>query len=395
MGFYKSLSNLTSSVVVIALLATAPADSMAFGAKKPTPAPAPTPPPAPAPSPTPPTPPAPSPHPEVDYFQQGRRIDGHFNRSELTRTRAPASHRTDSCQLQHVKDTFSESIGFGVDQAMRLRHQDLSYIATPTYDPYKIYVTNPTGVSFTSHPMCAVNEDLLRTILSTNTRAPRMPSATTINRLNEFVNRYNGLRNKVLQGDAEARVDLKEFWARFMGCLAYVESLGDADVPRSDNLARQYAPSDYTRPQGVNFYYDQGQPIASALNIGLFQFAPGSNGNIQSCIREWNKEFSNTCAVDRRASDAEMIRTLGSARQAFNGFCGTNMILNTFYTQVNTQTAYGTHPANVLSSGALKAAKDRCVSLHVRTGRAYNHFGPLHNSTGSNLEKLMKCSLSN
>jgi hypothetical protein len=166
--------------------------------------------------------------------------------------------------------------------------------------------------------------------------------------------------------------------------------LGDADVARSDNLARQYGPSDYERPRGINFYYDQGQPIESALNIGLFQFAPGSSGNIQGCIRKWNKKHS-ACQIPTKATNAEMIRILGSSRQAFNSFCGSNQILNTFYIQVNTKNSYRTDTTNILNNGSMKSAQDRCVSLHMRTGRSYNHFGPFHNSTGSNLSTLMSC----
>jgi hypothetical protein len=379
-------------ILLVGLLTSASFDVSAFGARKPTTPNNPSPKPNPKPDPN----PEPDPEPvlSADYFAQGRSTDAYYNRSELQKSRAPASHRTDSCKLKDSEDTFAEAVGFGIEQAFRLRDQDLSYIATPSYDPYKIYSTSPTPVSFASHPMCETSSDEFQVILSKNGTAAKMPSMSGMKNANEFAKKYNSLRSRVLAGDDNAEVELKHLWSRFMGCLAYVESLGDADAARSDNLARDYAPDDYTRPKGVNFYYDPGQPVESALNIGLFQFAPGSSGNIQSCIREWNEAFPS-CAVDRKASNDEMIRTLGSARQAFNAFCGTNMVLNTFYVQANTKSSYSTHPKNVLGSGALKAPKERCVSLHVRTGRSYNHFGPFHNSTGTNLEKLMACAVAN
>jgi len=337
--------------------------------------------------------PRPYPGPLTDYFAQGRVTDTYNSRVELTTTRDPASHRTDSCKIRRVKDTFSEAIGYGVDEGMRPRLQDLAYIASPSYDPYRIRAASPVAISFTSHPMCEVDADDLRVMLSTTSRAPRMPSELAISKINTFVKRYNTLRARSLSGNKDAQVDLKHLWSHFMGCLAYVESLGDADAPRSDTLARKYAPTNYERPRGVNFYYDPGQPIESALNIGLFQFAPGSGGNIQSCIRSWNKT-NPACAVPTNAPASEMIRVLGSARQAFNSFCGANMIINTFYVQANTTSAYNTSPHNTLPNGRLKAPSDRCVSLHVRSGRSYNHFGPFHNSTGLNLEKLMTCAAS-
>jgi hypothetical protein len=293
--------------------------------------------------------------------------------------------------LTSSSDTFIEAIGWGVDEAFVESPQELEYLATSSWDPYNIFPTSSAmNVSLQSHAMCRVSSESLQRNMSTSSRAANVPNALTIDRMNAFVDRYNALRTRVLSGDTTAVRDLKNHWARFLGCLAYVESLGDPDVPRSDSLARQFAPDDYSRPQGVNFYYDRGQPVESALNIGLFQFSPGSNGNIQGCIRKWNKK-NTSCTIPERASNEEMIRILGSSRQAFNAYCGANAILNTFYVQVNTKNPYRSDASNILSNGSLKRAQDRCVSLHLRSGRSYNHFGPLHNSTGSNLAVLMSC----
>jgi len=282
-------------------------------------------------------------------------------------------------------------VGWGIEEAFTEAPQELDYIATSSWDPYDIYPTSSGHhVSLLSQPVCSATAESLRRNMSTTSRAANMPTSSTISRINTFSSRHNSLRAKAQKGDREALGDLKRHWAKFMGCLSYVESLSDPDVPRSDKLVREYAPSDYQRPRGVNFYYDVGQPIESALNIGLFQFSPGSSGNIQGCIRRWNK-FHPTCQVSPRSNNDEMIRILGSSRQAFNSFCGSNAILNTFYIQANTDNSYRTDASNINSNGSMKQPKDRCVSLHVRTGRSYNHFGPFHNSTGSNLDKLMSC----
>lgn len=75
-----------------------------------------------------------------------------------------------------------------------------------------------------------------------------------------------------------------------------------------------------------------------------------------------------------------------------NAFCGVNKILQSFAIQVNTTKSVSTHPSNQ-SGGKFKAPADRCVSPFFYSGYSYNHFGPLMNSTGSNLAGLMACAL--
>jgi hypothetical protein len=340
--------------------------------------------------------PAPVPETPIETSTQeiGQKIDSYYSNTELLYGRDPASHSAERCAGNESEDTFIETINKGVKSALVPRRQELDYIATASYDPYNIYNSNQAynSVSLISHAMCNVDQSSLATILSTSSRAAQMPSSKGIQDMNTFANRYNDLRKKYLEGDSSAKEKVGALWTRFMGCLSYIESLGDADSPRSDNLADQYAPADYSRPEGVNFYYDRGQPIESALNIGLFQFAPGSGGNIQGCIRNWNKQYPS-CQISQKSSTAEMIRILGDSQQVFNAFCGSNMVLNTFFVQANTKNSYRVHPANINKNGSLKSASERCVSLHVRTGRSYNHFGPFHNSTGSNLDKLMRCAV--
>ncbi len=373
----------------------------AFGSRKPkNPAPAPAPP-APTPSPTPtptPTPEDPGNGSEHDwdaYFETGRDVDSYRSSSQLTKGREPASHITGSCTASNGKETFAEQIGWAVNEGFSAKHQHLDYLSTSSWDPYDIY--NPgknVDVSLQSHSLCPVDRSSLERTLSTSSRSALMPSQGTIDDINTFVNRHNSLRTRSLQGDKNARKDLQALWGKFMGCLSYIESLGDPDTSRSESVARQYAPSGYDRPQGVNFYIDPNQSEASKLNIGLFQFAPGATGNIQSCIRRWN-EANPSCEIPRRASNSEMIRIIGSARQSFNAFCGVSKVLDTLYVQANTDNSYRTDLRNQNSNGTLKAPSDRCVSLHFRTGRSYNHFGPFHNSTGRNLQKLMSCTMAN
>jgi hypothetical protein len=65
-------------------------------------------------------------------------------------------------------------------------------------------------------------------------------------------------------------------------------------------------------------------------------------------------------------------------------------MIQTFSVQVNTKNAANTHPSN-LFNGKLKPFEERCVSPHFKSGKAYVHFGPFMNSTGSNLKELFQC----
>lgn len=108
-----------------------------------------------------------------------------------------------------------------------------------------------------------------------------MPPQHTIEDIQEFIGINNNLREKAINGDDDASRKLKKLWTTFMSCLSYTESLGDPDTSKSYQNASAHAPDDYSKSEGVKFYWDVNQPIESALNIGLFQFAPGAGGNIQ------------------------------------------------------------------------------------------------------------------
>lgn len=411
MSIYPSKRNEHFYPLQLGLFILSLSSSMAYAwgprapAPKPDPAPAPAPKPTPTPKPTP--PPTPTPPPPSDpgngesasnfetYFNIGRRIDASKSRSELSKSRSPASHGTDSCTIDRANDSFAETVGWSVEQGFRIADQHLDYISFSSWDPYDIYTTGRrTPVSLLSNPLCEVDSSSLSRILSTSSRSANMPSSTTISHIQDFTKKHNTLREKALEGDTSAEFEIKKMWTTFMGCLSYVESLGDPDTQTSYNIAREQGPSDYRKPTGVKFYFDRNQPPESAINIGLYQFSPDSSGNIQGCIRKWN-DLQPGCQIDRRASKSELVKVLGSSRQAFNAFCGMNQVLNTFYIQVNTDNSYRTDTSNRRSSGALKSPSDRCVSPHFRTGRSYNHFSPLHNGTGNNLNLLMSCTMGN
>jgi hypothetical protein len=183
--------------------------------------------------------------------------------------------------------------------------------------------------------------------------------------------------------------------ARLMGCLAYSESLSTADTKTSEAVAKEVAPSDYSKPPGVKFYLDSKQVHPeSRLNIGLYQFSPASRGNVQACLRNWNQWVGQDLgsSLPLEAPEADMIRLLGAADQEFNAFCGVNKIAQTFFVQVNTSSPQRTPLENRGSSGVLKRPEDRCVTPFFNV-RAYQHFGPLQNTTRRNLAEVLRCAL--
>ena len=218
----------------------------------------------------------------------------------------------------------------------------------------------------------------------------KVPSQLTIIQLNIFEQKVNSLRDQaIFEFDKEAKVELIQTWAKFMGCLAYTESLTTADTSTSYSVSNEYSPNDYSKPKGVKFYEDPYQDIESRLNIGLYQFTPNSSGNIYPCIDQWNDIFPDS-SIGTRESQDELIKLFGSSFQSMNAFCGVNKILQTFSIQVNTTEAKRTHPDNKNDRNLINP-ENRCVTPWFYASYAYNHFGPLQNSTGSNLSKLIKC----
>lgn len=240
--------------------------------------------------------------------------------------------------------------------------------------------------SLIRHPLCNVNSASLSNTIK------KVPGTATIDKLNRYANKVNSLRQAILNGDQEAKKDLLSTWSGFFSCLAYTESLGTADSASSQTVAKNVAPAGYRKPAGVKFYDDPAQSAESRLNIGLFQFTPTASGNIQPCLRAWNKlhQTKSQCQINQKASKNELIQILGSSLQSFNAFCGIHKLVQTFSIQVNTNKVSATSPQNLVN-GKLKPYEQRCVTPHFQAGRAYNHFGPFQNSTGNNLEKLFSC----
>ena len=299
---------------------------------------------------------------------------------------AGASYKSDNCDVNlDGKDRFADRIAYAVELKMQPSKAQLGYVYS--YFGLNKDVSTYMPNSFVSHPLCTVTASTLNTTL----KGKNVPSASVINKINLFTNTMNGYRRDALAGNREGYVKASKLWSKFMMCLSYTESLTSADTSKSKSAASKYAPSDYRRPAGVEFYEDPAQDETSRLNIGLFQFTPNSTGNIQACIREWNVLYPR-CAISQTAGQSELIRVLGSSLQTFNAFCGAAKVTGMFGVQVNTTSAANTHPANVNSNGKLKAPAERCVTPHM-AGNSYNHFGPFQNTTGSNLAEVLNCTL--
>ncbi len=325
---------------------------------------------------------------EVAYPVGGIVDTTYKNYRELIPVRdAQQSYRTDNCDISlENKDRFADRIAYAVELKMQPSTAQLGYVAS--YFGLKSDVKTYLPNSLISHPLCNVTSSTLNTTLS----GKNIPSAATIAKANEFANKMNTYRREALAGNRDGYVKASKLWSKFMMCLSYMESLTTADTTKSKNVGQKYAPPGYRRPAGVNFYEDPAQPAVSRLNIGLFQFTPDAGGNVQACIREWNDLYPN-CGISPKASQAELIKVLGSSLQTFNAFCAASKVTGMFSVQVNSVKAYNTHPYNVKSDGGLKAPVDRCVSPHMSVGRSYNHFAPFQNGSGFTMENILSCTL--
>lgn len=355
----------------------------------PNPAPRPSPNPAPNPSPLPPRAPT-NPIGNFDIFNEiafpvGNSVDRYYaNYQELTIQRDDLeSHRVDSCEVElDGQNTFADRIAYYVNKHTTPTRAHIAHLSR--FYNISADLSSHQEVSLYSQPFCRVTSSTLASTIGSS----RVPNSSTISLLNQFVNKFNDLRSKTLRGDNEAELEINQLMTRFMSCLAYTESLTTADNPRSQRVAQKYAPAGYRKPAGVNFYEDPLQNEASRLNIGLFQFTPTGSGNINPCLRHWN-EFNPSCSVATNSSRSELIKVIGSPQQTMNAFCGVNKLLQTFAIQVNTTSTRNTHPDNY--SNGMKPSSQRCVTPFFFSGWAYQHYGPLMNSTGKNMNSLMSC----
>lgn len=322
-------------------------------------------------------------------YPVGQLVDSKYQSyRELLPTRnAQQGYYIDKCDTNiQGQDRFADRVAYSVDLKMHSSKAGLGYVGSAygMSSDENTYLPN----SLISHPLCNVTADTLNTTLG----GRKVPSAATIKKANEFANRMNQYRSEALAGNPEGYVKASKLWSKLMMCTSYTESLTSANTATSDRVAQKYAPAGYRRPASVLFYEDPYQDAASRLNIGLFQFTPSSGGNIQACIREWNKLYPQ-CSISPKATQEEMIRVVGSSLQTFNAFCGVAKVTGMFSVQVNTAKSGSTHPANMVN-GKLKLPSDRCVSPHFAAGKSYNHFGPFQNSVGTNLEEVLACTLS-
>ncbi len=309
-------------------------------------------------------------------------VDGRFYNDELSKYRKAESYsRGDSChtELQNA-NRFADTISFFVNKLSTAQKVQIQGIAS--YYGMSSSDANYFPVSLTSHPLCRVSTGTLSNTIR------NVPGSITAGLANRFAADHNRYRAQALAGDVAGKTGLGKLWGTFFGCLSYSESLSTADTSSSANVASRYAPAGYRKPAGVKFYEDPAQNEASRLNIGMFQFTPTYTGNINPCFRQWNRDYPS-CPI-ARGDQGQMIPVVGSSLQHFNAYCGVHKLLQTFAVQVNSSKTRNTHPDNI-SGSSLKSAGQRCVTPHFYAGWAYNHFGPLQNSTGSNLNKLLRC----
>ncbi len=311
-----------------------------------------------------------------------RAVDDVNNNDELSKFRSSENFsRGDDCHSPlENNNRFADAIGYFVDVLSNAQKVQLQGIAS--FYGMSSNDSSYFPVGLLSHPLCRVT----RTTLSSTVR--NIPSTSAINLAQRFADDHNAYRSQALNGDEQGKEKFAKLWGRFFGCLAYTESLSTADTSSSYSVAGRLAPSGYRKPAGVKFYDDPAQSEASRYNIGLFQFTPTYTGNINPCFRQWDRDFPS-CKLGR-GDRGQMVRTVGSSLQHFNAYCGVHKLLQTFSVQVNSSKSRNTHPDNRQGSG-LKSSDQRCVTPHFYAGWAYNHYGPLQNSTGSNFGKLMNC----
>jgi hypothetical protein len=313
-------------------------------------------------------------------------VSKHLNTSDKLLLKRSSDQRATVEACQDDYDSFGENILKYVKAHLAPKKLALQTISSYYQLPAKN--EEMLAVGLFTHSLCTVDEESLAASITSG----KVPDEATIDLMNEFGALHNQNIELSKSGKLEeASYGQLKLWSKLSYCLSYVESLTTADTDKSKEVASRYAPSGYVKPAGVKFYEDPLQSEASRLNIGLYQFTPNASGNIHTCINDWNERFP-VCKVTDKSS-ANMIRMMGSSYQGFNAFCGVNKILTSFAVQVNTSSSGRSHQDN-LSGGKLRAPASRCVSPFFKSSYTYNHFGPLQNSTGSNLKKLMSCVMS-
>jgi hypothetical protein len=340
---------------------------------------------------------------------------------ELQEVRTGQPGYVDACVTDlKESNTFSERIGYFVHQRMTPRIVE-HYVKTGN-DPIDVYQlfdipkTDTLATGLMSHVMCIDTEASFQAQLTHVPMKPvitdngtfqkdeagkyvMVPDAETLQLAQKFETLYNTYRTSAL--GTKDSTQLQGLWVRLMDCLAYSESLDGPNSGRADLLAQKYRPIDEAgepspKPLGVEFYMDTTpDPKVRQLTIGLFQFTPGAVANQYPCATAWNEEYPS-CKVDPSNSKTHTW-ALSSPYQTYNAFCGTDKIVESFFTQVNATTAKRTNLLNISADGTLKAPQDRCVTPFFKANLTFNHFGPLQNSFQnqqlSNLKKALTCAV--
>lgn len=262
------------------------------------------------------------------------------------------SQQYDACKPYEAKNeinTFREQIRDWVDY---YSSHEVKLALEEIY-PYYAVKNGLNELSLHDLNYCELDQNALSRSLK------NVPDQTTISSLNNFFQNNTN-------------------YEKLFSCLAMEESLGDPDTAVSQRVY-QNATGRNDKPKGVKFYIDREQPKESQLNIGLFQFTPNINGNIHSCVLAWNELFNQkqNCQIK---NNSDVLNALSTSGQNFNVFCGIHKIIETSAVQMKSE-----------KSSAHFKAGEACVSLQMRAGLAYNHFGPLQNSTGKNLASLARC----
>ncbi|MES3036901.1 MAG: hypothetical protein V4736_03260 [Bdellovibrionota bacterium] len=302
---------------------------------------------------------------------------------ELNKVRYSSSYTsgTDSCVAEVAnQNTFADRISWAILKRMRPSRARLGYVAYAFGLPSNesTYVSN----GLLSHPLCPVSS----TVLNTTYQGQNIPSASTINKVNTFINTMNKYRDEAIAGNAGSQLKAQKLWSKFYMCLGYMESLTTADNSSNDTTAEKYLPTGVSRPAGVSFHE------STLLNLGIYQFDPDSEGNTLSCIKEWN-DFFPSCPISTTSTQTQMIKFLGSNFQTFNAFCGVTKLTNMMSVQINTTKARNTFPQNVATDGSLFQPANRCVGFTMNDNLSYNHFAPFQNGSGFTLNNIMTCTL--
>ncbi|HVJ64325.1 MAG TPA: hypothetical protein VM901_03630 [Bdellovibrionota bacterium] len=138
---------------------------------------------------------------------------------------------------------------------------------------------------------------------------------------------------------------------------------------------------------GILSQYFSDIPIDNWMAMGMYQFKFSEfdtdkgdvlSGNVGPCVAQWNDQFGSACPVQNTISG--LAEALSSSGQAFNIFCGTQKILQSYNVQIHTTDPTKTSPQNLGPDGKLLPPEKRCVHPFWFGSKTYNHFGPLANS---------------